>query len=239
MDTKQEVKEIMQILEQKGVPNTVSIYRKHGAMGKLFGVKVSDLKPLQKKYKGNNAIAKELYRTNNSDAMYLAALIANAKELGKEEIQKWVENAWWYMISEHAAAWMVSEGKDAFEHIKELMKSKEEHILSCAWASLSKYLSLTPDEELDKNYLKERLNDVVKNIHEQANRVKYTMNGFVIALGSYVPDLLDMSKDAAKEIGKVEVFMGETNCKVPLAADYISKVEKRGAIGKKRKTAKC
>jgi hypothetical protein len=33
--------------------------------------------------------------------------------------------------------------------------------------------------------------------------------------------------------------MGGTACKVPDAAEYIQKVQKRGAIGKKRKTTKC
>jgi len=37
----------------------------------------------------------------------------------------------------------------------------------------------------------------------------------------------------------VEVDMGETACKVPLAADYIRKAQARGSMGKKRKTAKC
>jgi hypothetical protein len=35
------------------------------------------------------------------------------------------------------------------------------------------------------------------------------------------------------------VDMGGTACKVPYAPEYIQKVQKRGAIGKKRKTAKC
>jgi hypothetical protein len=37
----------------------------------------------------------------------------------------------------------------------------------------------------------------------------------------------------------VHVDMGATSCHVPLATDYIAKVEARGAIGKKRKTAMC
>ncbi len=33
--------------------------------------------------------------------------------------------------------------------------------------------------------------------------------------------------------------MGNTACQVPYAPDYIAKMEKRGVIGKKRKTVKC
>jgi hypothetical protein len=33
--------------------------------------------------------------------------------------------------------------------------------------------------------------------------------------------------------------MGETECKVPLATEYIAKAEKMGRVGKKKKTMKC
>ena len=35
------------------------------------------------------------------------------------------------------------------------------------------------------------------------------------------------------------VDVGDTSCKIPYAPDYIKKIQQRGAIGKKRKSAKC
>ncbi len=43
----------------------------------------------------------------------------------------------------------------------------------------------------------------------------------------------------AEKIGSVNVDVGNTSCQVPFAPDYIQKAEKRGVIGKKRKTVKC
>jgi hypothetical protein len=40
-------------------------------------------------------------------------------------------------------------------------------------------------------------------------------------------------------LGGSKVDMGNNACEVPFAPDYIRKVEKRGTIGKKRKTVKC
>jgi hypothetical protein len=65
------------------------------------------------------------------------------------------------------------------------------------------------------------------------------MNGFVIGVGSYVTPLAARAKAAARAIGKVEVDMGGTACKVPNALEYIAKVESRGKQGTKRKTAFC
>jgi hypothetical protein len=80
---------------------------------------------------------------------------------------------------------------------------------------------------------------VERTIHQQPNLVRYTMNGFVISVGSYVAELTERAMQAAEKIGPVSVDMGNTACKVPSAAEYIRKVQDRGAIGKKRKTLRC
>ncbi len=65
------------------------------------------------------------------------------------------------------------------------------------------------------------------------------MNGFVIAVGTYIASLTNKATAIAEKIGKVEVDMGGTACKVPDAPDYIQKVKDKDRIGKKRKMARC
>lgn len=76
--------EVMDALYAFGNEGTKSIYSKHGAKEPYFGVKVGDLKTLQKKIKKDHDLALELYKTGNSDAMYLAGLIADEKKLLKK-----------------------------------------------------------------------------------------------------------------------------------------------------------
>ncbi len=83
------------------------------------------------------------------------------------------------------------------------------------------------------------LKRVEKEIDASSNRVKYTMDGFVIAVAAYVTPVLKQAKATAKKLGKVEVDMGDTACKIPLALEYIEKLEKAGRVGKKRKTTRC
>ena len=49
---------------------------------------------------------------------------------------------------------------------------------------------------------------------------------------------LKRPKKAAKKLGRLDVDMGDTACKVPVASEYIAKVESMNRVGKKRKTAK-
>jgi hypothetical protein len=65
------------------------------------------------------------------------------------------------------------------------------------------------------------------------------MNGFVIAVGGAITALSDQAMHVAAQIGKVNVEMGGTACKVPLATQYIQKIVDKGYLGKKRKSARC
>jgi hypothetical protein len=87
--------------------------------------------------------------------------------------------------------------------------------------------------------VKKLLERVQKTLHQQPNRVRYVMNGFVVAVGSYIKELTPTALQTAAKIGPVEVEMDGTACKVPSASEHIQKIQKRGAIGKKRKTTKC
>ncbi|MCH6267616.1 DNA alkylation repair protein [Neobacillus citreus] len=233
------LEEIMQTLEELGSEQTKKTFFNHGARGPLFGVKVGDLKKLVKHVKKNQDLALALYQTGNSDAMYLAGLSVNPKLISKETLHYWVQKADWYMLAEYTVSGVAAESPFALELAREWMKSDEEMIAVAGWSTYSNYLSITPDEMLDLGEIRSLLHQVDSTIHQEKNRVRYVMNGFVISVGAYVTELNEEAKSVAEKIGKVQVDVGRTACKVPLAADYIKKVENLNRIGVKRKTCIC
>ncbi|MBD0400378.1 DNA alkylation repair protein [Flammeovirga sp. EKP202] len=231
--------EVMDVLYQLGNEGTKSIYLKHGAKEPFFGVKVGDLKTIQKKVKKDHDLALELYATGNSDAMYLAGLIADNKTITKETLQEWVKQANWYMLSEYTVAWIASESKFGWELGLEWINDSAEGVQSAGWSTLSNYIAITADDQIDIKKVEELLDQVNADIHESLNRVRYTKNGFVISVGSYIPSLTEKAMEVAKNIGKVSVNVGDTSCKVPLASDYIQKIIEKDRVGKKKKKARC
>ena len=171
--------------------------------------------------------------------MYLAGLLADENKITKTQLKKWVKSATWSMLGEYTVAGVAAESKHGFELGLELIESKKEHIAACGWATLGAVATIKDDSELDLKKYKELLKFVEKNIHESQNRVRYTMNGFVITVGSMVKKLNHDAEKTAKAIGKVSVYMGDTACKVPLATEYIKKVKDMDRLGKKKKTARC
>ncbi len=218
---------------------TRKIYNNHGAKGPAFGVKVGDMKKILKKTKNDHALALSLYDTGNTDAMYLAGLMADAKKVTPQELDHWANDSSFYMVTEYAVAAVAAESPHGWELALKWIDASEDHVCSAGWATLGGLVSLLNDEDLDLDALAELMQRVVQTISQAPNRTRYTMNGFIIGVGCYVVSLVDKANAAAVTIGKVDVDMGGTSCKVPLASDYIKKVVGMGRLGKKRKKVRC
>jgi len=233
------VKDIMTELESFGNENIKKILLKHGVKEPFFGVKIEHLKLIEKRIKKDYNLALELYSTNNADAMYLAGLIADDEKMTKEDLRNWVKLAVSNNINEYTVPWVAAGSKHGFELALEWIDSDDEQIAVAGWATLSGLMALKSDDELDLQTLKNLLLRVENNIHSAKNRERYTMNGFVISVGTYVTSLTDNAKAVATTIGPVTVNMNGTACKVPDAITYIKKVSDKGLIGKKKKKLKC
>jgi 3-methyladenine DNA glycosylase AlkD len=212
---------------------------RHGIKGEFFGVRIGDMKPIVKKIKKNYTLAKELYDTGNSDAMYFAGLIADETKMTTADLEGWAKKATWRMISEYTVPWVAAESAHGWDLAIKWIDSREEQLVISGWATLASYVAITSDDDLDLRTLDKLIKRVVKEIHTAPNRVRYVMNTFLISVGGSVVALTDTAVEAARKIGPVEVYMGDTSCKVPAAQDYILKIKKAGKLGKKRKSARC
>ena len=233
------INEVMNKLEELGTEQTKRTFLRHGATEPLFGVKIGDLKKLVKDVKKDQALVRDLYSTGNSDAMYLAGLAVDPKSLTKEELLNWVAAAKWHAIAEYTVASVAAESLYGLELAREWIASTDEMIATCGWSTYANYISITPDTELDIAEIRGLLQQIQTTIHQERNRVRYTMNAFVIVVGSSITELHDEAVNVAASIGKVQLNMGQTACKVPLAEEYIGKVQQAGKLGVKKKTCIC
>ncbi len=231
--------EVLDELKTLGSEQTKKTFLRHGAREPFFGVKVGDLKTIQKRVKKDHALALELYDSGNSDAMYLAALISEPSKMTKAQLRKWAKGAYWYMLSCYTVAWVASESPHGRDMALEWMDSDTEQIAAAGWSTYGCLVALKPDADLDLTEIEKLLGRVKAEIGSAANRARYCMVMFVISVAAYVIPLNAKAKAVAKGLGKVEVDVGDTSCKVPVASEYIAKIEKMGRVGKKRKTAMC
>lgn len=232
------VDEVMAELEALGSEQVRRIFRSHGAPEALYGVKVGDLKGILKRTKKDHALALQLWETGNSDAQYLAGLMADEKKMTPQDLQRWAESATWYMLAEYSVPWMAAESGHGWELGLRWIEDERERVASAGWSALSSHVAMVADDKLDLEAIGGLLDRVRGGVHSAQNRVRYAMNGFVIAVGSYVAPLAERADAVAAAIGKVSVDLGGTSCKVPLASEYIAKVRGHGPV-KKRKSVRC
>jgi hypothetical protein len=231
--------EIVGELEPLGLESYRKVLFNHGVKEPVLGVKIEELKKYQRKIKKDHRLALELFETGIYDAQYLAGLIADERAMTGHDLRAWLASSNCSAIAVFSVAWVAAESPHARELALEWIDSPDERTAEAGWATLSSWVAVRDDSQLEVAELRRLLGRVEGSIHAAPNGARRAMNGFVIALGSYVRALTDEAIAAGERIGTVYVDMGNTACKVPSAPEYIRKVQERGTIGKKRKTARC
>ena len=233
-------KEVLEELKGLGSESTKRMLMKnHGVREPCFGVKIADLKKLQKRIKVDYGLALELYESGNYDAMYLAGLIADDARMTRKDLQCWAEGAYGGALAGATVAWVAAGSPHGWEMGLKWIESPKSQIAAAGWMTLASWVALNDDAQLDLKALKGLLNRVRRTIHQAPDATRYAMNAFLISVGCYVKPLTDVAVQTAEKIGTVTADLGSNQCQIPFAPDYIRKVEARGTIGKKRKTVKC
>jgi len=185
---KPKLNEVMSSLKKVGSAQTRKIYTRHGAPEDMFGVKVADMKKIAKTIKGEHELGLELYASGNADAMYLASMVADGSKMKKAQLNKWARDSNWYMVSEFAVPDVAVKHPDAVSLANKWITAKKENVAACGWATWARLLgSKDAAETLDLDEVGDHIDKIEATIHDSPNRVRYAMNGFVIAAGGYLP----------------------------------------------------
>lgn len=229
----------MQRLQSLGTPQYKRILINHGANEPVFGVKIEELKKIQKQVRKDYQLALDLFETGNYDAQYLAGLIADETKMTRSDLKRWLARVNSIVLCGSTVPAIAAESRHGWGLAVEWIESKKESAATAGWSTLASLVGIQDDADLDLAELKKLVQRVGKSIHSAPNSVRYAMNGFVIAVGCYVAPLTELALKTGEKIGAVSVDMGNTACKVPFAPDYIRKVQERGTIGRKRRASRC
>lgn len=230
---------VMQELEALGKERMKKMYISNGAQEPLFGAGTGAMKPISKKIKINQPLAEELYATGNYDAMYFAGIIADPKAMTESDYDRWMDGAYFYMLSDYVVAVTLSESDIAQEVADKWIASGEELRMSAGYSCYCWLLGNRKDVEFPEKKISDML-DIVKNtIHDAPERTKSAMNTFLYTVGgSYLP-LHEKAVETAKAIGIVEVKRDNKKSSLLNASESIQKVVDKEKLGFKRKYVRC
>ena len=230
---------VMEELEALGKERMKKMYISNGAHEPLFGVATGAMKPIARKIKIDQPLAEELYATGNYDAMYFAGIIADPKGMTESDFERWMDGAYFYMLSDYVVAVTLAEADIAQDVADEWIASGEELRMSGGWSCYCWLLGNRKDDEFSESKLASMLELVEKTINDSPERTKSSMMNFIYTVGiSYLP-LHEKAVATAKAIGTVEIKREKKKSSFVNAFDNIQKEVDRGKLGFKRKYVRC
>jgi 3-methyladenine DNA glycosylase AlkD len=230
---------VMEELEALGKERMKKMYISNGAHEPLFGVATGAMKPIARKIKIDQPLAEELYATGNYDAMYFAGIIADPNGMTESDYDRWIDAAYFYMLSDYVVAVTLSESDIAQEVADKWIASGEELKMSAGWSCYCWLLGNRKDVEFSESKISNMLDLVEKTIHDSPERTKASMNNFLTTVGiSYLP-LHEKAVETAKAVGIVEVKRDNKKSSFLNASEGIQKQVDKDKLGFKRKYVRC
>ena len=229
------LKSVLSELGRCGTAQNRKVYARHGVGPKMFGVSYANLERLKRTLGVNHALARELWSTGNHDARVLATKIADPDEVSLRDVDAWVKDLDSYVIADAFSA-LIEQTPWAKKKMHQWGASRGEWVARVGWLLVARLAR--HDTELSDEELKKKLGTIEREIHTRKNRTRDAMNSALIAIGLRNATLKTAALATAKRIGKVEVDHGQTSCRTPDAAAYITRALARKMSAPKRATPK-
>lgn len=234
-----DIRVVMEELEALGKERMKKMYISNGAHEPLFGVATGAMKPIAKKIKINQPLAEELYATGNYDAMYFAGIIADPKGMTESDFERWMDGAYFYMLSDNVVAVTLAEADIAQDVADKWIASGEELRMSAGWSCYCWLLGNRKDAEFSESKLAQMLEVVEQTINDSPERTKSSMMNFIYTVGiSYLP-LHEKAVETANAVGTIEIKREKKKSSFVNAYENIQKEVDRGRLGFKRKYVRC
>jgi len=231
------LKDVMVELENLATPRMKKYYQSQGAMEPLYGVASGALKPIGKKLKNNQDMAEALYQTGNYDAMYLAGMIADVEKMTKDDFYRWIQSAYFYMISDFIVAVTLSESHFAQEVADQFIDSNQDLVMSSGWSTYEWLLGSKKDHNFDSDKIQRMLVKIESDIDHVPVNTRNAMCRFVIAVGvSFIPS----HQEALDTAYKINPFLKTfDNKRGSDPVEVILREVDKGRVGFKRKNVRC
>jgi 3-methyladenine DNA glycosylase AlkD len=208
-------------LEAAGTEKNRAIYLRHGAGENQYGVSFKDLRAIGKRIGRDQALARSLWSTGNTDARCLACLVAEPARMDEEELDDWLSSITYYVLVDVFVAEVASQVPGLRPRMERWIRSARDWTAQAGWDLAGILAGRDPD--LPDRFFLDLLSKIEREIGQAGNRTRHAMNGALIAIGLRNEELREAAVDAATRIGTVVVDHGETGCVTPAAIPYIAK----------------
>ena len=199
---------------------------KNGAGDDQFGVKSADLRMVAKSIKSDAALAKELWKTGNMDAMMLATLVVKAKDLSPEEVEAMVRSAKFWHAADYLNTNVVKMHPQKEEMRQKWMAANDPGTNRSAWSLTAERICKDP-AGLDLNALLDRIEkelsvDAEENPKLTMEHSKWLLNYCLAEIGIRNPELRDRASAIGEKLQVARDYPTSKGCVSPYTPLWIA-----------------
>ncbi len=216
-----ELAAVLAALRQQGRDKTRAIYRRHGADEACYGVPYAEMKALARQIKVDQALALGLWASGVHEARILATMVADPRRIASAVLDGWTADLTNGVLAD-ALAGLAARSPHAATLTDRWRASDSEWVAAAGWNLLA-HRAADSRSDLSESDCREILETIRTELPGAPNRVRHAMNGALIALGLRDDTLQSAAVAIARELGRVEVDHGATDCKTPDAEAAILK----------------
>lgn len=193
--------------------------------GDDHSVNLGKLRALAKELKAQPELARELWRTGDTNARLLALLVARPKQFDRDDLDTMLREAGTPKVQD----WLVSNIVKKSRHAEELrvacLKDPDPVVASAGWALTVDRVAKKPDG-LDLSGLLDVIEAEMKAAPE---RLQWAMNHCLAQIGIENPGLRARAIGIGERLGVLKDYPTPPNCTSPYAPVWIAEMVKRQA----------
>ena len=202
---------VIDILESQKDERGLTYWEKFGYKGlKTYGLGVTKLKKIGKQIGRDHDLALELWEMPVYDTKVLATVIANPKELTREQIDKHIKETDFWLLSDCYCNYLLHKSPFINELAETWTKSSDHLLRRCGYLLVHNIAK--DNKKMSDPYFEELIEVIESSLQSEDNFVRDAMNNALLMIGQRNKELNKRAIEAAKNIGKVEVDYGDNSC---------------------------
>lgn len=215
--------EVMAALKAAGNDTVKKLDVREGAGENQFGVKSGDIRVLAKKLKGQHAFASQLWDTGNADAMMLAVLLMNPKQITSTDLEKKVKSITFTNLADWLDSYVTKVHPENEALRERWMKSTHPMLLRAGWSLTARRIEKQP-AGLD---LKALLDRIEKEMGSALPVVQWTMNFALAQIGIHFSEHRKRALAIGEKLGVFRDYPTSKGCTSPFAPIWINEMVRR------------
>jgi len=203
-------------LKDCGTSDNTTKYQKQGAKGELFGVSITDIEKIKEELTSTlksdgalHTLAKDLWKTRNTEARILACMIADPEKTTRNMANQWISVINFYLLADHFSS-LIAKTRFGMDIMYLWIQSPYEHIKRTGYLILNNLAK--NDDTKSELFFKAFLQKIKQEIQISPNWSKEAMYECLISIASKSKTLKEEVINTMQYIGSIEInYDGNTN----------------------------